>query len=722
MRASRPARLLPLVLVLARVPSAAAAAEPAGSGERKIPEATPAEPAPAKAELPAPSRKAARPGKAEATAAAQPPRGHRAGKPPKTPRPTLPEGAPPPAPDAEARRQIVGGPTTDDVAAGKNDPELRELREAERILFPRPPRGARAGWSWDLPAPVDDGSATVEASGLPAGSPLGTGAAPAVSGSDAAWLRALSMPSLPVRLDARVVKYLEFYRDDQRGKNILRVWAKKSGRFTRALKAEFARAGLSPDLMWLSLIESGHNPTILSPAGAAGLWQFIPESARLYGLTVDRWVDERLDPARSTEAAVRYLADLRSRFGTWELAMAAYNMGHGALLRAMRKFNTNDFWTLSRYEAGLPWETTLYVPKILATAIAMSNPKEFGIDGIAPDPSISFDTVSVGPNTDLSDVARAAEASLEEIRGLNAQYLTGRTPPASVGPGPFRVRVPSGRALVTEQRLADASRRPGTSPTEPHVVRFGDTIDAIAAEYGVSPQEIATQNHMSCEERVNPGSVLLVPVRTATGAEDPPPEEVVVVPARGFSEPGRTRLFYRVLAGDRLAEIANAFGVTGSQIALWNTLDEGASLQQGMTLQVFVAKDFDASRVRCLREHEARVLVAGTEPFIEYFEAQNKRKRIVVTARKGDTLTAIGRRYGMSTGMMERINRASAQTPLATGQRVIVYAKEDAPAVSAPDPDVGRALSAVASPAPDALPPLPAADPTEPNGPRAVAR
>src|SRR5690606_34255177 len=104
--------------------------------------------------------------------------------------------------------------------------------------------------------------------------------------------------------------------------------------------------GLPKDLVWLSLIESGHNPLASSPAGAAGLWQFIPSSGRMYGLTVDRWVDERLDPRRSTRAAARFLSDLYQRFGSWELAMAAYNMGHAGLLRSVRKYNTNDFWRL----------------------------------------------------------------------------------------------------------------------------------------------------------------------------------------------------------------------------------------------------------------------------------------------------------------------------------------------------------------------------------------
>ena len=119
----------------------------------------------------------------------------------------------------------------------------------------------------------------------------------------------------------------------------------------------------------------------------------MPETARTYGLTVDRWVDERLDPERSTEAATRFLADLYRRFGSWDLAMAAYNMGHGGLVRSIKKFNTNDFWQLGRHEAGIPWETSLYVPKILATAIAMNNKKSFGLDDVAPDPPEAFDVV-----------------------------------------------------------------------------------------------------------------------------------------------------------------------------------------------------------------------------------------------------------------------------------------------------------------------------------------
>jgi membrane-bound lytic murein transglycosylase D len=656
-----------------------------GAGDRKIRPVERSEPAPA------PSPKAA---EAKDTP-------HKVGRAPTQPKPTLPEGAKPPSPDNDARRQVAGGPTADDVSAGKNDPELRELGLAERVLFPRPLPGLKPGFAWDLPGPVDDGAAEVDVSGLPSG--LSHAQRPAKESVKLAdWMRSLTMPNLPTRLDARVVKYLTFYRDDTRGKSILRIWAKKCGRLSPALRAELARGGLPTDLVWLSLIESGHNPTIVSSAGAAGLWQFVPESARMYGLTVDRWVDERLDPERSTEAAVRYLSDLRTRFGSWELAMAAYNMGHGGLLRAVRKFNTNDFWGLSRYEAGLPWETTLYVPKILATAIAMANKRAFGIDDIEQDAPISFDTVSVGPNVDLADVARAADATPEEVRALNAVYLSGRTPPAAVASARFRVRVPAGRGLVAEQRLVTVHG--AASGLEPHAVRFGDSLDSIAAEYGTTAKDLGAANHIGPDERLRAGSVVLVP-HAGSGLAEPKDPEVVVVPARHFSDAGRKRVFYRVLQGDRREDVATAFGVSPSELLLWNGLDAAASLQPGMSLQIFVRSDADLGRVRALGEHEVRPLVAGTREFYEYFEQQQGRKRITVIVKKGDTLSSIGKRYGMTTSMMERINRIPASSAITVGDRIVVYSKGDTTGAVSPDLTEGfRELAAISAPMPGALP------------------
>jgi len=595
---------------------------------------------------------------------------HAKGRPPAKPAATLPPGAPRGTPDESARQHITGGQPSDDlIKRGKDDNELRSLREAERVLFPQPLAGVVLGFDFASPAGATTGP-EVDASGLPSGVTSNPGSEP-VGASDAAWLRSLTQPDLPTRYDERVVRYLRFYRDTQSGRGIARIWAKKAGRFGPAIKAELGRAGLPVDLVWLSLVESGHNPSIASPVGAAGLWQFMPDAARSYGLTVDRWVDERLDPERSTQAAVRYLSDLYRRFGSWELAMAAYNMGYGGLSRAVKKFNTNDFWELSRYEAGIPWETTLYVPKILATAVLMNNRRAFGLDSVTEDPPERFDVVVVGPSLPLSEIARAVGSSPDALEALNPQFLAGRTPPAAPGTArsSYRVRVPPGTG-----RKWRAAPPPADDGLEPYVVKVGETVERIARAYGTSERELREKNRVAADEILTPGTVLLVPRVSRVAEPDPTTAvELVVVPSRSVAYPDRKRVFYRVVSGDTATGVASAFRVTPQELADWNTLDVRARLEPGMSLQVFVPKNADLSKVLHVPEAHAKILIAGSPEFCDYFEGQNGKRRLLIAARDGDTLATIGKRYGMSVGQMERINRRGRTDQVAAGERIIVY-------------------------------------------------
>jgi membrane-bound lytic murein transglycosylase D len=642
-------------------------------------------------------------------AASDKPKSHRTGTPPRKPSPTLPPGAPRASTNATARRTIAGGLTDEDIDGGANDPELRALKAADKVLFPKPLRGVAPGWAWDLPRPTTPEAVELEASGLPPDAAIRATGEPA-SKADAEWLRGLVMPNLPVRLESRVVRYLKFYRDTARGRSIARVWAKKSGRYIPAMKQEFARAGLPTDLVWLSLIESGHNPTIVSPVGAAGLWQFMPEAGRLYGLTVDRWVDERLDPERSTQAAIRYLGDLHRRFGNWELAMAAYNMGYGGLSRAIRKFNTNDFWELSRYEAGVPWETTLYVPKIFAIAVVMANPKAFGVADVTADQPASFDTVQVNPGVSLEQIARAADVSSKAIAELNPSFLAARVPPSRPGELGRRwpVRVPTGKGRGCNDQLAKQDGG-GDAELEPYLTRAGDSCGSVASGRGINEADLRRINGMSASERLNAGTVLLVP-RRASGVAAPPPataEDVVVVPPRQFSYPKRRRVFYRVASGDTLSRIAKAFDVSRAELTTWNALDPSARLHSGMVLQVFSGESQLPRGVHVLKESDVRVLVAGTQAFFDYFEGLNNKKRIVVTVREGDTLSAIGKRYGMSVGQMERVNRRSRAQKLRPGDQIVVYAARNTPGNrDEPEPFEPSPLAMPDAPRPDVLPPL----------------
>jgi membrane-bound lytic murein transglycosylase D len=646
-------------------PKAKPAADVArGAGTRSVAPAAP--PEPALAPPPPPSEKT--PTGAAAGA-------HPKGRPPAKPSPTLPPGALRATPDEAARQHITGGaPTDDELRRGKDDPELRSLREAERVLFPRPLTGVELGFEF---APPSASGPEVDASGLPAGA-TDHSEDDTTSASESAWLRSLTQPDLPTRYDERVVRYLHFYRDTPSGRAIARIWAKKAGRYASAIKTELGRAGLPTDLIWLSLIESGHNPTIASPVGAAGLWQFMPDAARSYGLTVDRWVDERLDPERSTQAAVRYLSDLYRRFGSWELSMAAYNMGYGGLSRSVKKFNTNDFWELSRYEAGIPWETTLYVPKILATAILMNNRRAFGLDTVTEDPAERFDVVVVGPSVPLSEIARAVGSTPANLEALNPQYLAGRTPPVAPGAarGSYRVRVPEGTGSKwTEARVAV------DDGLEPYVVKVGETVERIARARSTSERELREQNRVAADEVLAPGTVLLVPRASHTEEADPTTAaEVVVVPNRSLDYPEKKRVFYRVVSGDTATGVATAFHITPQELADWNALDVQARLEPGMSLQVFVAKNADLSKVLHVPEAHARILVAGSAEFCEYFEGQNGRKRLVIAARDGDTLAAIGKRYGMTVGQMERVNRRGRSDSVVSGERIVVYTDRVKPA------------------------------------------
>lgn len=641
----------------------------------------------------------------------EPERSHKLGRPPKVPRATLPPDAIKGSINERIRRSIAGGVTSTDLRIGHSDPELMALREAERRLFPRSLARAAADLNGDLPRPLSSSGPSLSVTGLP----LSVSAASLSRAPAEPWPLGLSLPNLPLTLEQRTLDYVKFYRDSRRGRSIAETWARKAGRYVPAIEAELARAGLPTDLVWMSLIESGHNPTIRSPAGAAGLWQFIPETARLYGLIVDRWVDERLDPMRSTQAAAAYLSDLERRFGSWELAMAAYNMGHHGLTRTIRKYNTNDFWRLARLEAALPWETALYVPKVLAIAIVMRNKPVFGLGDIAPDPAISFDTIQVPGGVPLATIAEHAGVTEVAIANLNPHYLGSYTPPAGDERAPrlWTVHVPRGQAANVTRRMAE-QRTPRRRPPS-YRVRTGDTLASVAHRLRGAEDELAQLNQLDPGAPLIPGSRLLVPTAWATpssGSALPLSEDdegVVVVPARRFQYADRERVFYRILPGDDLPAVAAAFGVSPAELVLWNGLDPKANLQSDMVLSVFVRRGVRLDGVRHARERNTgKRLEAGSPSFVAHFEAEQGRQRLQILARDGDTLQSVGSRYGLSAGMMERINHRSRTERLREGTPVVVYAKYGPiPAETllsrAPDP-----LPPVEPPHPSALPAAPA--------------
>ncbi len=547
--------------------------------------------------------------------------------------------------------------------------------------------------------PPDDSAPTVLITGLPPSGPMPP---PARNDVDLTWLSRLEMPDLPVRWDPRIVRYLQFFRDDPFGHATFANLYRRSGRYRDMMRRVLRRKSLPEDLAFVAMVESAFDPTAHSPAGALGLWQFMPETAKIYGLTQDHWLDQRMSAAASTEAAATFLGDLHRRFGSWELALAGFNMGYVGLSSVVRRFNTNDFWSLSRIEGALPWETTLYVPRVIAAAIVTHNPAAFGLS-VAVDPPLETDEVDVAAGVPLALVAQAAGCLPRDIESLNPELRASRTPPAS-GQASYAVKVPQGKGAIAAQSLA---RRRNDQPSLDHyVVRFGDTLDQIARDRKTTAQKLVELNAIAPGETLRGGTLLLVP-RIDTSATDPAfvPKASVVVPSDVFVYPGRQRVFYRVLTGDTLKEIASALGATADELRQWNDLDPNARLEEGMTLQAFVPSQADLSRIAVMSEEDVRVLAVGSDEFFSALERDKGFKRVLVRAKGGETIQAIGKRFGVGARTMERINRRSHTDLLKADDAVVVYVPNETAA-----PGSNGAAAVTAS---NATPPI-----GVPNGPR----
>jgi membrane-bound lytic murein transglycosylase D len=516
--------------------------------------------------------------------------------------------------------------------------------------------------------------------------------APPVAKPSLEWLRQLSLPELPVRWEPQLIRFLEFFKDDPKGRSIMSVWLRKMGRYRAIIERKLDEQGLPRDLIFLAMIESGFDPGATSLKSAGGVWQFIPGAARAYGLEVSHWVDARRDPERAAEAAARLLKDLYVRFGSWPLAFAAYNAGYGAILRSIARFNTNDFWELARHEAGLPWETSLYVPKILAAAIVGHNLKTFGYQNIVQDPPWEFDRVEVPAGISFATLARAAGARPDVIEDLNPEYTSGRIPPDRPT---VVLRVPLGSANLFAKAAGDA--RAGEK-LQPVVLRFGETLDDVAKARGSSVRELKRINAVSDTAELRGGMTILVPLRAASVAAPAAPSGdnaddtvLVAVPDRAFTYQGRERVFYRTRDGDTLADIATVFDVTVDNIVEWNNIDPDAKLQPKLILQLFVREGLDRTGVVLLDSDKIRVVTLGSEEFLELEAARRGKTRLFYSARAGDNLAKIAKRYGLTPGDLARVNRLSATSELTEGQKVVVYS---------PTPELPKEITAKVTGAP----------------------
>jgi membrane-bound lytic murein transglycosylase D len=369
---------------------------------------------------------------------------------------------------------------------------------------------------------------------------------------------------LPLTLNDTVAGYINYF--SSRGRGYLEHGYVRSGRYREMILKTLKEEGVPQDLIYLAQAESGFHPLALSHAGARGMWQFMMIRAVDYGLSRNWWVDDRLDPVKSTRAAARHLKDLYKQFGDWYLAMAAYNSGPGTVQRAVERTGYADYWQLYR-RGVLPAETRNYVPIILAMTIMSKNPAQYGLDRLAQDAPLPFDSVTIRYPVDLRLVAECVDTSVATLQELNPSLLRLTTPKDK----PFELRLPEGSREKFQEAIAaiPADMRVWWRY---HRVTSGDTLTAIARKYHTTVAAIERVNDLQGED-LRLESKLIIPV--TPGRRDTDTLTFAKHPTR-----------YKVRKGDTILSVADDFGVPAQSVRKWNRL-KGNTLVAGRVLVIY---------------------------------------------------------------------------------------------------------------------------------------
>lgn len=464
----------------------------------------------------------------------------------------------------------------------------------------------------------------------------------------------------PVVMNDKVRYFVDYFSGT--GHKVFHRWLERSGRYLPMMQQVFEEEGLPLDLTYLAMIESGFNNQAYSRARAAGPWQFMDGTGRLYGLNHDWWRDERRDPVKATRAAARHLKDLYAIFGDWYLAAAAYNAGSGKIQRGIDKYQTRDFWQLSHFDY-LATETKHYVPKLLAAMLIAKEPKKYGFTEIAYQEPLSYATVKLPGATDVEIIADLCGSSYETIKSLNPELKRWCTPP---GVKDYEVRLPAGSGEGFLDRYAGIPEGSRVN-YQHHTVRKGETLKSIARRYGIRSKDLQALNRIN-PKNLKAGTDLILPFGKGgrLAAAD--------ISDR-FERAEKTTRTYKVQKGDSLWKIARKFDVSEKQLRTWNSLGSKSILRPGKILVVAggsnpaakkgetkaVAKKGKTPDTVAKKKNEGKKMVA---------QKPASPRKVVYQVRPGDTLFGIGRQFKVAARQIMDWNNLSKNHILQPGDRL----------------------------------------------------
>lgn len=468
--------------------------------------------------------------------------------------------------------------------------------------------------------------------------------------------------------DPNLLYFLEFYSTE--GRSRMTSWLSAGGRYRAHIEPILAAENAPRELLWVVAVESGFDPFAESNASAVGLWQFRPRTGRSFGLRIDGVLDERRCPTRSTEAAARYYNELHEMFGSWMIAFAGYNAGHGHVRGELRDANATDFWEMDESET-LYANARRYAMRILTIAIVDQNRAAFGFETLVDAEAWQFDTVDVRGNIRLSLLGEALNMSADDLREYNPELAGLRTPnDADVWP----LRIPAG----TRDQFVSSYDRLSSRYGEEHELirlRFGETVEDLGNRFDIPGRVLRSINGIEYGVASPYLSEIMVPVRGRDEVDAGEPPAYVLVPEPRFVFEDRRQIFYETRRGDDLGTIALHFDVPAEHLAAWNDLDARGTLISGLTLQVFVdpSQDlsdtvyWDAAEVNAVHinssEHTALLVV-------EEEEAETRRRNY--TVRSGDTVMGIAARFGVRARDVIRWNNLGDSAMIIVGQELVV--------------------------------------------------
>jgi membrane-bound lytic murein transglycosylase D len=397
-------------------------------------------------------------------------------------------------------------------------------------------------------------------------------AAPAAAAAPAAPTWDIDVRSYETR--QRVAFYVARFQGEARPR--FSAWLQRGGRYEPMIRRKLKAAGLPEDLTYLALIESGYDPNAYSSAAAIGIWQLMTGTAQGTGLRVDWWIDERRDPVRSTDGAIKFLGWLNGQFGSLYLAAAAYNGGPGRVARGLTRYadslegvtGEDRFFALAGTDY-LRAETRDYVPKLIAAALVAKEPAKYGLT-ITLDPPFAYDSVLLGPATPLAVVAKATGAPLPKIMELNNGVLRGMTPPS----GQWWVRMPVGSRPQFDSAFAPFSSSE-KSGIQRYTVKNSSSIATVSHKFGLSSRQFIWFNPQYKKNKsgtVSAGKTVLIPTAATLSAARDVPDPAI----EKYGSSRRHSVTHVVKKGETLTSIANRYGTTAASIRKLNGLKTNA--------------------------------------------------------------------------------------------------------------------------------------------------